>query len=264
MRRLADKVTEIARLAGSAIMDVYHEAPDSTSPRHVDKADGSPLTRADLAAHHLIANQLTRLDSAIPVVSEEDEGSLVWRRPAGRFWLVDPLDGTKEFIARNGEFTVNIALISDGKPVLGVVFAPALDEMYWGIPGDGAWKQADGKSEPIRVREAAHRGDALRIVASRSHMNEETEHLIASLGKHELVQAGSSLKFCRIADGSADVYPRLGPTCEWDTAAAQAVVEAAGGTVTTLDRSPLAYGKPDLLNPHFIVAAGAWALAGLS
>lgn len=226
--------------------------PD-TAVAHTDKGDGSPLTEADLAAHRYIVDKLPSIDPRIPVVSEEDSESAVHRKPEGRFWLVDPLDGTKEFISRRDEFTVNIALIEEGRPVLGVVYAPALDLMYCGAVGEGAWKTKAGHTEAIRVNDRTE--VPVRVVASRSHLNAETGRLIESLGECELVQVGSSLKFCLVAEGSADIYPRLGPTCEWDTAAAQAVVEAAGGAVTMLDGTPLRYGKPDLLNPHFIAAS---------
>lgn len=262
MRHATESIVEIALGAGQAIMAIYDDAHAGTGKGTpvFGKEDGSPLTLADLAAHRFIVEKLAALDASIPVVSEEDAASLVYRKPDGRFWLVDPLDGTKEFISGNGEFTVNIALIENGRPVLGVVYAPALDLMYWGTVGEGAWRRSAGRTEAIRVSKAKPGTDPVRIVASRSHMNDQTMQLIGSLGEHALIQAGSSLKFCRIAENAADLYPRLGPTCEWDTAAAQAVVEAAGGAVTTLDGTPLTYGKPELLNPHFIAAAFPWPL----
>ena len=165
-------------------------------------------------------------------------------------WVVDPIDGTKEFTQRSGEFTVNIALIENGEPVLGVVTAPALEEAFWGAKGEGASKRdAHGETRSIRTAEP---GKVKRVVASKNHLNEGTREFIEKLGEHELVQAGSSLKFCRIAEGGADVYPRLGPTCEWDTAAAHAVLVAAGGKVETLEGKPLHYGKEDVLNPWFV------------
>ena len=216
------------------------------------KDDDSPLTAADLASHRHIAGELDRRTPAIPVVSEEDADSQRHRRSDGTFWLIDPLDGTREFMARNGEFTVNIALIHQGRPVFGVVYAPALRQMYWGGVGSGAWRaQDDGAAEAIHVRTPAA---PLRIVASKSHLNEDTRTFIASLGSVTVVQAGSSLKFCRVAEGSADLYPRLSPTCEWDTAAAQAVLEGAGGVVVDRSGSPLRYGKPEVLNPSFVAA----------
>ena len=215
------------------------------------KEDSSPVTEADLAAHRVLASQLAPLLADCPVASEEDSISQACRQTTGRFWLVDPLDGTKEFIARNGEFTVNIALVEDGHSVLGVVYAPAIDAMYWGGPGMGAFRCVSGQTIPIKVA-ATNPGNACRVVASKSHLNEATQLLIDRLGKVNLVQAGSSLKFCRIAEGEADIYPRLAPTCEWDTAAAQAVLQGAGGVVVDLQGMPLQYGKPDVLNPSFI------------
>lgn len=259
---LLPHVLHLAQAAGQAIMAVYNARPElATEVQH--KADGSPVTQADLAAHRVIARGLAALTPDIPVVSEEDSASQAHRQLHGRFWLVDPLDGTKEFLARNGEFTVNIALIQEGRPVLGVVVAPALALAYSGAAGLGAFRDAGQGPVPIRVATpAATTGQRLRVLASKSHLNAETQAFLRQLGPHELLQAGSSLKFCRIAEGSADVYPRLGPTCEWDTAAAQAVLEAAGGCVLELDGQPLRYGKPEVLNPHF-VAAAAPACSGL-
>jgi len=199
---------------------------------------------------------LTALTPDIPILSEESANAPGEERKTWtRFWLVDPIDGTKDFTNRTGEFTVNIALIENGEPVMGVVTAPALGDAYWGIKGQGAWKrEADGSTRRLAVENPPQ---AIRAVASKNHMNEDTRHFIQQLGEHQLVQAGSSLKFCRIAEGQADIYPRLGPTCEWDTGAAHAVLVAAGGKVTQLDGTPLAYGKEEVLNPYF-VASGAW------
>jgi 3'(2'), 5'-bisphosphate nucleotidase len=244
-----DAVLELAVQAGEAIMSVY----DGDVPLDVQlKGDSSPLTAADLASHHVICAGLAALTPGVPVVSEEDEGSQALRTHEGSFWLIDPLDGTKEFVARNGEFTVNIALVENGRTVWGVVYAPALGELFWGGRAHGAFRRCSLGTRPIAVAEPAPR---CRVVASKSHLNEETRTFIAALGQPDLVQAGSSLKLCRIAEGAADVYPRLGPTCEWDTAAAHAVVEGAGGHVLQLDGTPLAYGKPDVLNPHFVAAS---------
>lgn len=255
---LKTEVIEIALAAGHEILDVYKaylSGADEASNIQT-KSDSSPLTMADLAAHQLISEQLRSLTPEIPVVSEEDATSLAFRKPTGRFWLVDPLDGTKEFIARNGEFTVNIALIEDGRPLWGVVYAPVLDRLYYGGSGFGSQLVVNGESRDLVVSVAPEIGDCWRVVASKSHLNTETQLFIDRLGsKVNLVQAGSSLKLCRIAEGAADIYPRLGPTCEWDTAGAQAVVEGAGGVVHDLLGSTLQYGKPDVLNPSFIVAA---------
>lgn len=256
---LLAQVLDIARAAGVAILNVYEAMRQGgAGAKEVGvtyKADASPLTQADVQAHQLIAHRLTVLTADLPVVSEEDAPSLQHRPARGDFWLVDPLDGTKEFLAQNGQFTVNIALIRDGRAVLGVVLAPALGQAYWAAAGLGAFREMDGHVTPIHVAHPVAADESVRVVASKSHMNEQTAEFIRQLGPHQLVQAGSSLKFCRVAEGAADVYPRLGPTCEWDTAAAQAVVEAAGGYVSQLDGAPLRYGKPEVLNPNFVVSS---------
>lgn len=250
----------IAEEAGQATLEVYArlhgDAPQDGLVQ--DKQDGSPVTEADLRAHRVIVAALAQLAPEIPVVSEEDADSLQHRQPQGRFWLIDPLDGTKEFISGSDEFTVNIALVEDGRPVFGVVHAPALAQSYWGVARYGAFRR-DGAAAPAQPLRAAPRdaGAPSRVIASKSHMSAETEAYIATLGACELVQAGSSLKFCRVAEGKADLYPRLGPTCEWDTAAAQAVVEGAGGAVRDMQGQALRYGKAELLNPHFIVSRKA-------
>lgn len=256
---LATHVLDIARAAGEVIMNIYQTMGDNSDVANAlmvaYKPDESPLTQADLRAHQLIDQRLSAWMPAIPVVSEEDAESLQFRGVTGDFWLVDPLDGTKEFLARNGEFTVNIALIRNGKAVLGVVVAPALEQAYWGGCGIGAFREQKGLVEAIHVAPPPNTGQPVRVVASKSHMNAETIQFMDQLGPYTLVQAGSSLKFCRLAEGAADIYPRLGPTCEWDTAAAQAVVEASGGYVTQLDGTPLGYGKPDILNPYFVASS---------
>ena len=260
-RELALAVVEVAEGAGADIMAIYNAGPTAV----MCKADDSPLTAADLAAHHRIVAGLQRLTPHIPVVSEEGCVPDEHARFAPLFWLVDPLDGTKEFVARNGEFTVNIALVQGGESVLGVVTVPAQKMSYWGGQGLGAFRRQQGGAVAQAVQVAPQAplprttGPALRVMASKSNLNEDTVAWMARLGPHELVQAGSSLKFCRIAEGLADLYPRLGPTCEWDTAAAQAVVEAAGGHVCTLQGEPLRYGKPEVLNPHFVVSAMPWS-----
>lgn len=244
--RLLPALLSAARLAGQAIMDIYVNGQHDTQL----KDDHSPVTAADLAAHGVLVPALARLLSDCPVVSEEDSDSQRYRQATGRFWLIDPLDGTKEFLARNGEFTVNIALIEQGRSALGVVYAPAIGGLYWGGPGLGAWREQAGGIQAIQVQA----GTRCRVVASKSHLNAETQAFIDRLGEVELVQAGSSLKLCRVAEGAADIYPRLAPTCEWDTAAAQAVLEGAGGVVLNELGRPLCYGKPDVLNPGFIAA----------
>jgi 3'(2'), 5'-bisphosphate nucleotidase len=243
-------VLALARNAGLAIMEIYRaDSIESTL-----KGDCSPLCQADLRAHEILRSGLLALTPGLAVVSEEDGDAACARPIGGRFWLIDPLDGTKEFISRNDEFTVNVALIDDGQPVFGVVVAPALDQAYWGAAGVGAWRADAGGIAAIQAVQPKA-GAPLRVVASKSHMNGATRAFIAGLGACEVVQAGSSLKICRIAEGAADIYPRMGPTCEWDTAAAQAVLEAAGGSVRTLSGQALRYGKAEALNSFFIAAA---------
>ena len=275
--KLASAACDIAKKAGKAILEVYAHADTIAGKNIAHKADSSPLTEADLRAHHVIAGALQLLTPHIPIVSEEDEASHAHRNAQGEFWIIDPLDGTKEFIARNGQFTVNIALVRQGAPVLGVVYAPVLDELFWSEPDLNSNAQIDAsvimralshienQTHVIRVSTPQKQlGKPVRVLASRNHMNEQTQECIRALGAHELVQAGSSLKFCRIAQGLADCYPRLGPTCEWDTAAAQAVLEAAGGFVRTLDGERLLYGKSEVLNPSFVASAWPIDLPGVT
>jgi 3'(2'), 5'-bisphosphate nucleotidase len=240
---------DLVRTAGAEVLRIYAAGPCAVE----HKADNSPLTAADLASHHILCAGLAQIEPALPVVSEEDADSAT-RCSTGSYWLIDPLDGTKEFIARNGEFTINVALIRDGRPVCGVVYAPALDEMFWGGRGVGAWRRCPQGERAIAVAAPAGTARPVRVVASKSHLNAETMEFIARVGPSELVQAGSSLKLCRVAEGAADLYPRLGPTCEWDTAAAHAVVEGAGGHVTDLQGVSVRYGKADILNPHFVAS----------
>jgi 3'(2'), 5'-bisphosphate nucleotidase len=226
------------------------------------KSDASPLTAADLAAHRIIAAGLAALRPEWPVVSEEGaQLAFEERRHWRRFWLVDPLDGTREFLSGNGEYTVNIALIEDGAPRLGVVLAPATGLEYSGLAGGGAWRARGGAArEAIRVAGRLPGGAALRLVGSRSHRGDSLDALLARIGPHEFVAMGSSLKFCVLAEGGADVYPRLGPTSEWDTAAGHAVLLGAGGRVMRLDGTPLRYNAHDgWLNPDFIACGDAEA-----
>jgi 3'(2'), 5'-bisphosphate nucleotidase len=243
-------VCEIANVAGQAIMSVYD------GDHAVEyKDDKSPLTAADKASHEVIMAGLQKAYPEIPILSEEGAQTPYAERSAWkRFWLVDPLDGTKEFIKRNGEFTVNIALVEEGRVTAGVVYVPANDTMYCGVSGVGCWMSADsGEAVPIQVREADH-GAGLTVVMSRSHPSPELEAYLQDITVAEALPVGSSLKLCVVAEGKADLYPRLGPTMEWDTAAGHAVVEAAGGTVTQVDGTPLLYNKENLLNPYFIVS----------
>lgn len=248
---LLPAVNAIARQAGEAILRVYSEDFEVHS-----KEDASPVTEADLASHHVILNALGALTPDIPVLSEEDADVPFAERSSWRdYWLVDPLDGTKEFVSRNGEFTVNIALISDHRAVLGVVLVPVTGACYFGAVGLGAFLQLrDGMPEKIAVR--TPHANPIVVVGSRSHANPRLESHLEPLGNYEMVSMGSSLKCCLVAEGKADFYPRLGNTFEWDTAAAQAVVTAAGGQLTHLDGSPFQYNrKQSLLNPEFMVFA---------
>jgi len=251
--QLLEPLCAIARRAGAAIMTIY-----ATDFAVRDKNDASPVTEADEKAEAVILAELARLTPDIPVISEEAAAAGRIPKVEQRFWLVDPLDGTKEFISRNGEFTVNIALIDNGRPVLGVVLAPALGKtgrLFSGVVGQGAWVEDDAGRRAIRCRAVPAAG--MTVVASRSHGDAaaldaffaERQIKVASLAS-----AGSSLKLCLVAAGEADLYPRLGRTMEWDTAAAHAVLAAAGGSVRTLAGEPLRYGKPGLDNPHFVAS----------
>ncbi|UBO74788.1 3'(2'),5'-bisphosphate nucleotidase CysQ [Aeromonas rivuli] len=240
----------IARAAGDAILAIYQQAFTVEY-----KADESPLTAADRGAHDVIVAGLARLTPHIPVLSEESgEEVLQARLGWQRYWLVDPLDGTKEFVSRNGEFTVNIALVEEGRPVWGMVYAPVLNKLWYGGKGLGACCSEGGVSRSIQTR-PHQEGTPWRVVGSRNHLSQETLDFLAPLGEIALVSMGSSLKFCVIAEGGAELYPRLAPTCEWDTGAAQAILEGAGGSVTQLDGAPLVYSKPDILNPWFVARA---------
>ncbi|KJF83654.1 3'(2'),5'-bisphosphate nucleotidase [Photobacterium angustum] len=245
MAMLLDEIYSIALEAGAAIMARYHGQVQITQ-----KSDSSPVTDADLAANELIVTKLQQLTPEIPILSEESAHT-DWqqRQNWGTFWLVDPLDGTKEFIRKNGEFTVNISLIKEGRPVLGVVYAPALEKAWLG-DGEKAWLETKAGREPIRVRAAT----VPTIVGSRSHPSPELDHYLEQIGEHKMTEVGSSLKFCLVAEGRAQRYPRLGPTMMWDTAAGQCVAESAGAIVLDLEGQPLNYHREQLLNPSFIVS----------
>lgn len=248
LNQLLLDVIALAREAGRSVLEVY-----AAGFAVAEKADRSPLTEADLRSEKLILAGLERLAPEIPVLSEESV-QVPWdkRRAWNRLWVVDPLDGTKEFVQRNGEFTVNIALVDHRRPVLGVVHAPVLERTYFACQGIGAFRSdAEGAGRPIRVLK---RGPGpVRVVGSRSHRGSSLDGFLAKVGPHEFVEVGSSLKLCLVAEGQADVYPRLGPTSEWDTAAGQCVLEQAGGQVLKLDGEPLNYNaREEVLNPHFI------------
>lgn len=259
---LLPHIVELARRAGDAILPFWRADVAVTT-----KSDASPVTAADLAAHQVIAEGLQALAPDIPVLSEEDcEIPLAERQSWQRWWLVDPLDGTKEFIAGTEEFTVNIALIEQGRVVFGVVAMPVNGRCYYGGKALGAWRaEADGSVQPIQVRLAPPAGESFTVVASRRHSSPQQERLLAGLGEAlgtlELANIGSSLKFCLLAEGAADCYPRLAPTSQWDTAAAQGVLEGAGGEVLGLDGETFVYPpRESLLNPFFLglPAAAEW------
>lgn len=259
--QLLNAVNEIAIAAGSEILDVYNSGQAIDVSK---KQDDSPLTDADRRAHFLIVDRLSSLTPDIPLLSEESDAiDYELRKSWQRYWLVDPLDGTKEFINRNGEFTVNIALIENGQSVAGVVYVPVSGISYFGGIGIGAWKQdanqQDSKAQSI-VSRPMRESFGVRIVASRRHLGEQLNALVGKIenhfGKATLLSMGSSLKMCLLAEGSADIYPRMAPTCEWDTAAAHGILSAAGGEIVDLQFRPLRYNsKPELLNPFFIALA---------
>jgi 3'(2'), 5'-bisphosphate nucleotidase len=253
LAELARGCCAIARTAGRAILEVYDG--DFAVER---KQDDSPLTAADLAAHQAILSGLQVLTPRIPVLSEESAEQAAWsvRRQWARYWLVDPLDGTREFVKRNGEFTVNIALVERGRPILGLVYAPAIERLFGGAEGLGAWVEDGDGRRAVTTRAVPAAG--LTVVASRSHGDETAlDAFLAGRTVASRTNAGSSLKLCLVAAGEADVYPRLGRTMEWDIAAGDAVLRAAGGIVNTVAGPVLQYGKPGFDNPHF----AAWGRA---
>lgn len=253
LNNLIEPIADLAADAGRAIMAVYATDFDVQA-----KGDNSPLTQADLASHRRIVAGLKALTPDVPIISEESGlPPFEQRNEWPRYWLVDPLDGTKEFVNRNGEFTVNIALIESHRPVFGVVHVPVQQKTYIGCEGRGTELRAAG-AEPVALHVARASARPIRVVGSRSHRGSSLDAFLDRLGDADMVPMGSSLKFCIVAEGRADVYPRLGPTSEWDTAAAQAVVEQAGGKVLELDGKPLSYNaKPEILNPWFVVIGAA-------
>lgn len=247
---LAELFVDVSRRAGAAIMDVY-----ATDFEARAKADASPVTEADLAADRVIVAALEAAYPDIPVVTEERAESHDVAAAGLRFFLVDPLDGTKEFVKRGGDFTVNIALIEEGVPVRGVVYAPALERMFWTDDAGVAFVR-DGEGEARRMQVATPDNNALNVVASKSHRDAATDAYISRYAVADFKSAGSSLKFCLLAAGEADLYPRLGRTMEWDTAAGHAILRAAGGYVDIWPGGKaLVYGKPVFENPHFIAYA---------
>jgi len=256
--QLLQPVVALARAAGVEILKVYAQ---DFSIEHKD--DRSPLTEADMAAHHAIVAGLRSLTPGVPILSEEEAAIPYAERSQWHtYWLVDPLDGTREFIKRNGEFTVNIALISGQQSVLGVIYVPVSGVSYFARRGGGAYRQEPGQTaQPIQVR--AWQGGPITVAGSRSHRDERFGRFLEQFADHEIISMGSSLKSCLVAEGKADIYVRLGPTSEWDTAAAQCVVEEAGGELLDTAMQPLRYNsKESLLNPYFIVCGDAshdWA-----
>lgn len=254
LENLARMVTKIASDAGEAILEIYNSATDVEIQQ---KSDNSPLTKADRASNKVICDQLEQLDPKFPIVSEENkEVPYETRKDYEYYWLVDPLDGTKEFIKRNGEFTVNIALVHKQAVVMGVVYVPVTNKMYWAAKGSGAFEVIDTQEKPLNAQTFKMTDEGLNVVCSRSHLNEETEAFVKKLSAPKLVATGSSLKFLILADGRAHLYPRLAPTMEWDTAAAQIILEESGGKVINNDtKEPLQYNKENLRNPYFIAYA---------
>ncbi len=250
MNTLVIPVKEIARQAGEIIRHIYE---NTTTISYKRKDDNSPLTLADRAANAFIVQELSRLEKQYPIISEESTlPPYSERKKYKTFWMVDPLDGTKEFIKRNGEFTVNIALIDKRHSVLGVVYAPALDEMYWGVKGEGAYAHKNGEVKRLTAKDFSITQENLRVVCSRSHLNDATRKELNSLKDPILKPIGSSLKFMLLASGEADYYPRMGPTMEWDIAASQIILEEAGGSIISeYTHKPVIYNKENLRNPHF-------------
>ncbi len=253
---LRDEALDVARAAGLAIAEVYGE--NGCGVDHVQvsiKDDRTPVTAADMMAHRLIVDELSALDPRLPVLSEES-GAVPFaeRHDWPAYWLVDPLDGTREFLRKNGEFTVNIALVQHHRPVLGVIVAPVLDVAYHAVSGGGAWK-AIGDADPVAIHVRDAPASGLTVARSRSpHVGPRMQRFLDALGTHEEIPMGASLKSCLVAEGAADVYARLGPTGEWDTAAAQVIVEEAGGCLTDMGLHGLRYNtRESLINPDFVV-----------
>ena len=249
---LLDCVIPIAQTAGSKILEIYNSNDFTNSIEFKD--DNSPLTIADKSSNEIIINKLKELGGSIPILSEEGKNiPYSTRKNWEKFWLVDPLDGTKEFIKRNGEFTVNIALIENNFPAMGVVHAPVLNTTWYGSENLGSFILKDGRFEKIKVNQSVQ--SKIKVVSSRSHANNpKLEDYLKQFPNYELIKMGSSIKMCLVADGSAHYYPRFGPTMEWDTGAAHAVVKYAGGNIYNINtNNELTYNKEDLLNPGFIV-----------
>jgi 3'(2'), 5'-bisphosphate nucleotidase len=245
-----DTIAELARQAGRAILEVY-----GTEFTVEEKQDRSPLTLADMRSHAILSQGLADRYPDIPVLSEEGKTTDIGiRRTWSRFWLVDPLDGTKEFVKRNGEFTINIGLIEGHTPVFGLIYIPVQDRLYIGDTREGCWEVAEGTTRRLAIDPGAT-AEVIRVVKSRSHPSPNLQALLDLLPDHEVVMRGSALKFCSVARGEADFYPRFGPTWEWDTAAGNAIVRAAGGVLVDFRGEEMIYNKPNLLNGPFLVAS---------
>ena len=245
------KLIDVSKAAGHAIMDIYN-----TNFEVQSKKDETPITKADLISNKIICESLGKINPNIPILSEESSNiSYSERSKWNDYWLVDPLDGTKEFIKKNDEFTTNIALIRNNAPVFGIIHIPATNQTYWGsVTGGSYYLEGDTYSERVKIS-VSHSQSNLRIVCSRSHPTGELEELLAKLDNYELVRTGSSIKFCLIANGNADCYPRLGPTSEWDTAAGEIIARSAGANIVSFDDKPLKYNlRNSYLNPHFLVS----------
>ena len=250
LKELLDPVIQIAYQAGKVIMEVY-DAGYSVE----EKSDHTPVTEADMAANKVIETSLKEHTPHLPILTEEAEPiPYSERKKWARYWLINPLDGTREFIKRNGEFTVNIALIDGDESVMGVVYAPEIGVIYYAAKGQGAFKQ-ESTNEPRAIHVNDKCAGKTLVACGRSHPTTQIVNFLENLGEHEIVRVGSALKSCMVAEGKADLYPRLGPTSEWDTAAAQCVVEEAGGAITDTNMQRLRYNtKDDLLNPEFFVS----------
>lgn len=251
---IIEALLPVSRDAGKAILKIY----ESHDVGIEHKSDSSPLTKADLASNSIICAALTELSPDIPIISEENENiPYETRRTWNYCWVVDPLDGTKEFIKKNGEFTTNIGLVKGQEVIAGVVYLPVYDEMYYAIKGKGAYKISNGKREQLHAKKYSIRDKNLTVVCSRSHLDDNTKAFIERLDEPQMISKGSSLKFLSIAQGDAHIYPRMAPTMEWDTCAAQIILEEAGGKVLIHDsqNEPVRYNKEDLLNPYFMAKA---------
>jgi len=248
--KIIDKVIKLSQEAGKAILDIYN-----SDTSYKIKSDNSPLTKADLTSNKIITDYLKKLTPSIPILSEEESKiPFKIRSSWDEYWLIDPLDGTKEFIKKNGEFTVNIALINKSRPIFGVIYIPVTGEIFWGSKYNGSFTKKDGM-DPIQINTNT-RNDRIRIVTSRSHSANELEYFTGKIKKYETISVGSSIKFCLIANGKADIYLRLGKTSEWDTAAGDAILRYAGGNTVNFKNESLIYNsKASLINPAFIATS---------